>query len=414
MVKDKPNVIVIGAGLAGLACALELQKAGRSVLILEESDGPGGRVRTDKVDGYLLDRGFQVYLDAYPTAGELFDLPALKLKKFEPGALVYSDGQLHRVMDIFRRPQYLFASAFAPIGNLFDKALVARLRGRLLRRKPDEIATGDDLSTADYLRRFGFSERMLNGFFRSFYGGIFLERELRTSSRMFEFTFRMFAKGSATLPEQGMGQLSDQLAQRVGEENIRYHAKVTAISQNEVQLKTGEAISADTIVVATPSDVAKKLLPQLHIPEIGWRSVTNLYFSADQSPLQEAIIALNGENSGLVNNVCALSDVSPAYAPAGRTLLSVSLLGLPATDNLVPKVLAELTAWFGPQVDSWTHLRTDAIARALPEQKPEPPEFRQPKPPLYLCGDYQVSASIEGAIISGQKVARQILAPLQG
>ena len=407
---NSEEIIIIGAGLSGLACAIALQKAGKRPLLLEASDGPGGRVRTDEVDGFLLDRGFQVYLDAYPTAGQLLDLPKLDLHAFHPGALVFREGKLHRVIDVFRRPKELLSSALAPIGNLFDKARVGRLRFSLMRTSIEDITKSQDVSTEQYLRDFGFSSTIIDRFFRSFYGGIFLERELRTSSRMFGFTFKMFSKGSATLPAQGMGQISKQLAQHLSEDRIHYNSPVTHVKGNDVHLASGQVHSANQIVVATAAHQARKILPELNIPNIGWRSVTNLYFSASKSPINEALIVLNGEGSGLVNNVAVLTDVSPSYAPDGKALLSVSLLGLPAEENLPQKVKEELEGWFGIEVKAWKHLRTDRIEHALPEQLPQAAALPEVKPPFYLCGDYCDSASIEGAIISGQEAARKVLA----
>ena len=172
MASEKQEVVIIGAGLAGLACAVTLQENGLRPLMLEASDGPGGRVRTDEVDGFLLDRGFQVYLDAYPQAGQLLDLPSLELKTFDPGALVFSQGKLHRVMDVFRRPQNFLTSARAPIGSLLDKAQIARLRLSLLRTSLEDIAEHPDQATSDFLRDFGFSPQMVDSFFRSFYGAV--------------------------------------------------------------------------------------------------------------------------------------------------------------------------------------------------------------------------------------------------
>ena len=409
MADGERDVIVVGAGLSGLACALKLQEEGLDVLVLEASDGPGGRVRTDVVDGFLLDRGFQVYLDAYPVAGELLDLPSLELNSFEPGAMVFKGGKLHEVMDVFRRPQNLISSALAPVGSVWDKALVAKLRLFSLRTSLDDIGEHEDQSTEDFLKSFGFSEKMIDGFFRSFYGGIFLENELRTSSRMFEFTFKMFSQGSATLPKRGMGQISEQLANRLPSDKIRYHSPVVGLNGTTVLLESGEELSATKVVVATPFHVARKLLPEAGLPDVGWRGVTNLYFSAPQSPLEKSIIALNGENQGLVNNVAVLTDLSPAYAPAGQALVSVSVLGTPAVDNLPDKVCAELKAWFGAQVSKWKHLKTYEVAHALPEQTPGATPLPKIDPPHYLCGDYCFSASIEGAIRSGQGAARRIL-----
>jgi phytoene dehydrogenase-like protein len=188
------RVLIVGGGLAGLACAIRLQEAGARPFIFEGSDGVGGRVRTDAVDGFLLDRGFQVFLDAYPEAGDLLDKDSLDLRAFRPGALIYTTAGLRRVMDVFREPRHLVESVFAPVGSLADKLRVAALKWRLKRLSAADIARHDDMTTEAYLTRAGFTPPMIGGFFRSFYGGIFLERELQTSSRMFEFTFKMFSQ----------------------------------------------------------------------------------------------------------------------------------------------------------------------------------------------------------------------------
>lgn len=409
------KVLIAGGGLAGLACAIRLHEAGARPLIFEGSDGVGGRVRTDHLDGFLLDRGFQVFLDAYPEAGELLDKENLDLRAFRPGALIHKTSGMQRVMDVFREPRHIIESALAPVGSFADKLRVARLRWRLMRLTTEEIAGHEDITTESYLQRAGFSPRMIDGFFRSFYGGIFLERELQTSSRMFEFTFKMFSQGSATLPAKGMGEIPRQLASRLPPGTIRLGAQVTQIQSGSVTLESGEQIQGDAVVVATDASAAEALVSAGGATDPVWRSVTCLYFAASRSPLDESIIALNGTGSGLVNNVCVPSDLAPDYAPPGQALVSVSVLGTVDSADLESRVLAELEAWFGSAVREWRHLRTYRIGRALPRQPPgtglNGPGFRK-EAGVYLCGDHLWSASIEGAIISGLRTADAILKPL--
>ena len=406
-------VLIVGAGLSGLTCALHLHEAGVPVHIIEAGDGVGGRVRTDRVEGFLLDRGFQVYLSAYPQAGELLDLEDLDLHAFEPGAIVYDGKGLIRVMDVFRRPRYLIGSALSSIGNLADKMRVALLRFQTLGSSEQEIQAHQDRSTEDFLRGFGFSEKMIDGFFRCFYGGIFLENELRTSSRMFQFTFKMFSKGSATLPARGMGSIPLQLAHRLPAETIRINSPATSVTSTSVTLANGSVLQASHVVLATQAPQTSELIPSFSSMAPQWRSVTNVYYAANKSPLNEAIIALNGSNKGLVNNVCVPSDVSPLYAPKGMALVSVSLLGIHRDENIPAQVKEELKAWFGNDADEWQHLRTDVIKHALPKQPPNNEE-RDSKDfleidDIMICGDHTTSASIEGAIISGKQTAAALL-----
>ena len=405
------KVVIVGGGLAGLACAVRLHEAGYSVVVVESSSEPGGRVRSRFHNGFILDRGFQVLLDAYPQTAKFLDLKALNLKPFRPGALVFQHGKLHRLMDVFRCPQYALSTPFQPIGNLWDKLLVGKMRlGALM---PWRNPLREDSSTESYLRSYGFSENMIDGFFRAFYGGIFLERDLRTSSRMFEFTFRMFATGNATIPAKGMQEIPRQLEARLPPDVIRTSTAVDSLEANRVILSDGNTIYANRVVVATDAESAARIVPGLHSDPVRWRSVTGLYYSAPQSPLKEAIIALNGEAGGLVNNVCALSDVAPTYAPDDQALISVSVLGLHQGTQFEGAVLRELQQWFGEQVQLWKHLHTDRIRRALPEQSPaqdaEKKDVFQSHGGVLICGDHCTSASIEGALTSGLRTADFII-----
>ena len=412
-VEQKKPILIIGAGMAGMSCAVHLYRAGFDIRIFEADQNVGGRVQTDSVDGFLLDRGFQVYLDAYPETGKLLDLETLDLKPFRSGALVYRNGKLYRLMDVFRHPGNLWSSVTAPVGSFADKLRVGLLRTKLCTCSLDEIATRKDVSTEMYLKTFGFSDAMIESFFRSFYGGIFLERELRTSSRMFEFTFKMFSQGKANLPAKGMGEIPKQLAAQLPSDSVRLNTPVVDVKPQSIVLASGELVTGSAVVVATDAAAAHRLLPDLNPTEPNWRSVTTLYFVADTSPVNEAIICLNGSGTGQVNSVSTLSDVAPAYAPAGKTLLSVVVLGLPDREALAASVREELVDWFGPVVKTWQHLHTDRTERALPEQLPGSSQSSYSETfskhmGAWLCGDYLSSSSIEGAVLSGKYAAESI------
>tara|TARA_B110000093_G_C12810699_1_gene342725 strand:- start:198 stop:839 length:642 start_codon:yes stop_codon:yes gene_type:complete len=208
-----------------------------------------------------------------------------------------------------------------------------------------------------------------------------------------------------------MGEIPKQLAALLPNGSIQLNQVVKAVGVDSITLESGERIEGCATVVATDGSAAHALLPGLLSSAPEWRSVTTLYFAADRSPINEAIICLNGSGSGAVNNVCVISDAAPCYAPEGQSLLSVSVLGLVEADGLVEQVRSELLEWFGPQVGSWRHLQTDRIRRGLPEQLPNrsaPKSINQAG--VWVCGDHLGSASIEGAVVSGKQTAAAILA----
>ncbi|MDX1548792.1 MAG: FAD-dependent oxidoreductase, partial [Rhodothermales bacterium] len=203
-----PDVVVIGAGLAGLVCARTLHRAGRSVVVLDAADGVGGRIRTDVVEGFRLDRGFQALQTAYPEAQRQFDYAALGLRSFYPGALVRFDGRFHRLADPFRQLLDATGTILSPIGTFKDKLRVAKLRSELVNSSLADLFARDEMTTIEALRdRYHFSENIIERFFRPFFGGIFFDPALQTSSRMFDFVFRMFALGDTALPAEGMEAL---------------------------------------------------------------------------------------------------------------------------------------------------------------------------------------------------------------
>ena len=245
------DVVVVGAGVSGLACALELRRLGREVVVLEASDAVGGRVRSDRVDGFTLDRGFQVLLTAYPEVQRLLDLDGLRLRRFQPGAMVHRRGRFHRVSDPFRRPQDLLATLRAPVGTFADKARIGLLRRRVLKSDPRTLLRQPDIETSAHLEALGFSDSFVEQFFRPFFGGVSLDPSLRTSSRMFDVLFRSFAAGDVAVPADGMRAIPDQLARRLPPATVRLRSRVEHVDAHGVLLTDGSTWTARAVVVAT-------------------------------------------------------------------------------------------------------------------------------------------------------------------
>ena len=408
------DVIIVGAGLSGLCCALELQEKGISCQIVEKLDQVGGRVRTDKVDDFLLDRGFQVLLTAYPEAQRLLDYKALDLQRFYNGALIHKKGSFHRVADPLRHPDKAFATLRAPIGSIGDKIRMLPLRRNLLASTLDDLFSKPETTTLDALkRRWSFSDRMIDDFFRPFIGGVTLDRSLKTSSRSFEFVMQMFSKGDAAVPAQGMQAIPEQLASRLAEGTIHFNTIVKGVDEQQgIIWEDGSSTKPKAIVVATEGPAASTITGSLPAPRS--QSVACLYFSAAKAPIDEPVLMLNSNSSGLVNNVVVMSAVAPSYAPPGAALLSVSVLGTPTLDDssLVQAVQEELRPWFGSEVQQWQHIKTYRITHALPVQ--EPPALEPPEKPsrlesgIFICGDHRGHASIQGAMHSGTRTAHAI------
>lgn len=407
------EVVIVGAGLSGLCCGLRLQQANVPFRIVEAADGIGGRIQTDMVDGFQLDRGFQVFLTAYPEAKKLLDYNALDLRSFEPGALVRYGGAFHRLTDPWRRPVQGLRSVFSPIGSFMDKARVGLMRSRVLKGTLEDRFLSPETTTLQALQSSGFSPSMIDRFFRPFLGGIFLESELQTSSRMFEFVFRMFSTGDATLPGLGMEAIPRQLAARLPTDSVQLKSPVVRVDPQSVQLASGETIRARAVVVAVEGSTAAKLLGK-SIPDTA-QGVTCLYLAADRSPVDQPLLVLNGEGHGPVNNLCVPSLVAPHYAPPQQHLVSATVLGIhPADDSsLQAAVRDQLVGWYGPDVLRWRHLRTYRIPYALPRQSP--PALSVPERPVrwqpgvYVCGDHRDNASIQGAMVSGRRAAEAFL-----
>ncbi len=403
-------MVVVGAGLGGLAAAKVVVAADRSVLVLEASDGVGGRVRTDEVDGFLLDRGFQVVLTAYPELHRQLDVAALDLRAFEPGALVWRNGSASVLGDPFRRPRTVVSTALAPVGSLLDKARIARLRYRLRRAKPAELLRGEDVTTLEALRADGFSEQIVERFFRPLFSGIQLDPTLSTSRRMFDVIFRSLAAGDSAVPAAGMGAIPGQLEGALPSGAVVACTPVATVAAGRVRTTAGDEVAAAAVVVATDGPAAAGLL---RLPAVGSRPVGCVYFAADHAPTDSKLVCLAADGAGLVANVAVMSNIAPTYAPAGRHLVVAALPG--TTDgDLEAEARRQLSAWWGDQVDAWRHLRTYRIPHGQPDQAPpfDPKQRVSLGEGLFVCGDHRDTGSIQGALYSGRRCGEAVVASL--
>ncbi|GAB3176301.1 protoporphyrinogen/coproporphyrinogen oxidase [Telluribacter humicola] len=415
-------VVIIGAGMAGLTCAHYLSQSGVSCLVLEAADAVGGRIRTDLVDGFRLDRGFQILLTAYPETQRLLDYSALRLGKFRSGAAIRHDNNFIEIADPRREPQFIWESIKAPVGSLVDKM-------RLLKLMADVAGTntttrdyfeGDDQTTIAYLKEKGCSDQMIDTFFRPFFGGIFLEDDLITSSNFFRFVFRQFYDGEAALPASGMQAIPEQVAAGLPAGSLRLNTRVSGIDGQVVHLENGETIKAEHLVLATDARSADRLLglSSSHV----FNKTVCTYFVADRSPHPQRLLLLNPEVSSVVHHVGILTDVVPTYAPEGKTLISVSTQGpgldspglasqgLSNNDVSEGAIRSVLRNWFGDEVQEWRYLKTyhveDALVRYGAGSKPVELRLREG---LYRCGDYTAYPSLNAAMLTGRQVAEMIV-----
>lgn len=420
------DVIVIGAGLSGLACALTLKDRGLEPLVIEAADRAGGRIRTDHRDGFLLDRGFQVLQTWYPEARRFLDYGRLDLRPFEPGALVRAAGRFHRVSDVWRRPLRLPEMLASPIGTTADKLRLLRLRRDCLTGDLESLYARPDRPALDLLRDLGFSERMLERFFKPFFSGVFFEPELACSSRAFAFVFRAFALGDTALPARGMGEIPAQLAAPLPPSRIRLGCRVERLEDRQVVLDSGERLRARALVIATPGRETARLLgrPEQRPPQATHRGTTCLHFAADRAPVQGPYLVLNGEGraasgQGPVNSLLCPSNLSKHYAPPGQSLVTVNCHGAEHDpEALETAVRVQLAGWFGDRVDAWRRLACYRLPEALPAQPPPVPfpgsVAQRQSDWLWVCGEYQHAPSIQWALHSGHRAGAAISRVLLG
>lgn len=408
------DVVVVGAGLAGLTCAQDLTRAGIECTVVEASDGVGGRVRTDRVDGYQLDRGFQILLTAYPQVRDRLDLDTLDLAPFDPGAHVWTGVRFHRVADPLRRPTLALQTLGADIGSLADKLRLARTVADVRFRSVPDLLRRADMSTAERLRSAGFSDTMIERFWRPLFSGIQLDPDLEVSRRRFDTILRMLAMGGTGVPRSGMDAIPQQLAASLPDATIRLDAPVNELattgSHTTITLQDGEHIDAQAVVVATDGPTAHRLLGT-KVPNPGSRAAAACWFATDSAPRSGPVLMLDGASTGPASNVMVMTEAAPSYAPPGRSLVVAAIPGPEALDPTVTaRVRAQLARWFGSSTTDWDHLRTDVIPHGQPLQAPPfaPKQRVALGDGVFVCGDHRDTASIQGAMFSGQRTAAAV------
>jgi protoporphyrinogen oxidase len=422
------SIVIVGAGVAGLVCARELQRAGRSVVLLDGADEVGGRVRSTRRDGLVLDHGFQVLFTAYPTLTRYLDLAALDLRRFQPAARVVRDGSVSLIGDALRDPSLLVDTVLARAIGVGDK-----LRLLALRRFAQQLSIDDcfaarfaQVSTRAFLESRGFGAAVIDGFFAPFYGGILLDRTLGTSASILLFTFKMLADGDTVVPAAGIGAITQQLASPLAPETVRLSAPVQRLRVHEgrvtgVELLDGSALDAAHVVLATDAPAALRLAATagVTLPEPSDAlGCTTIYYTAARSPIPGKALWLNAAPDAVVSHAITLTDVAPGYASGGRTLIAATALGAAATldDEALDQAARMELARMGQVAIADAGFERVDIWRVPYAQFAQPPGWREHRPAiacgmqgLWRASEVLHSSSLEGAARGGLSAARALL-----
>lgn len=402
--EKQTQIHIIGAGISGLIAAKQLEKRGYSPVIIEASDRVGGRVQTELVDGYQLDLGFQVLLEAYPLAQKYLDYDKLALQPLSSGALIYNKGISQAFGDPMRDIAFFIPTVFSSLATLSDKWKIFQLKQRLEQKDLTAIFSEDERTTLAYLQSLGFSKNIIESFFRPFFSGIFLEPDLQTSSRMFEYVYKMFGAGSAMIPKAGIGQIAQQLASTLDRTTIWHNHKVKQVETGHITMENNEVIDTDFTIVATdPSQI----LPN-YASSLEWKSCDNLYFTSPKRHINNPIIGLNKSKNALVNNIFYPTSVETEHKGLSE-LLSVTVVRDHSFSNeeLISKVRVSLNQDFG--VAELTFLKHYHLPYSLPKiddlqyQSDETEHLIADK--IALAGDHLLNGSLNAAMASGESAA---------
>ncbi len=413
MEKKSPKIAIVGAGISGLIAAIALETKGYSPTIYEATESIGGRVKTDIVEGYQMDHGFQVLLNAYPMAQKYLDFGQLDLQQFLPGAQVFHQGESAIIGDPLRSLSLLFPTITSNIGTLGDKLKVLKLNMVLKKKTLEAIFEEPETSTLDYLISFGFSEAMITKFFRPFFSGIFLEPKLATSSRMFQFVYKMFGSGLAVLPKEGIGAIPSQLQQKLKNTKIIFNSPVEKCTDEKITLTDGKTIFFDYTIIATD---ASPLIPNLRKQQLDWYASDTLYFTTKTRKINKPLIGLISNEEALINNIFYHTSLETAQK-GSEELLSVTVVKKHELTEyqLIQRVKEDLEKFCG--ITTARYLKHYPIKKALPQLEDiryslMPSETRLTER-TFLAGDYLLNGSLNAAMISGEMAAKGVMEAIE-
>lgn len=404
------KIVIIGAGVSGLVAAINLEDAGYKPIIYDKKDRVGGRVQTDYIDGNTYDKGFQILLPNYPAVQKYLDIELLHLKYFTSGAFVFKKGYQGKLGNPNRDFDLLFPTLFSKLASFSDKLKILKLARRLNKKSFGDIFKSESTTTLKYLKSHGFSDQVIDNFFKPFYAGIFLEEHLRTSSRMFEFTFKLFSKAKAGIPEKGIQAIPNQLANRLKNTTFHFNTSIEKVIDNKVSLKDGSNFEADFIIIATdPSPLISNLKNQ----QSDWKSVDNLYFEVENRVINLPMIGLIAESGALINNVHYLT-----LASKQKQILSVSVIKSHSLtkENLVEQVKKELKEIC--DIEPVKLLKHYKISQALPDildmNYQIPHTETKLKDNIFLAGDVLSNGSLNAAMLNGESAAKAVIEHING
>lgn len=407
------KIHIIGAGVSGLIAAKILEQHGYAPIILEASDRVGGRLKTDIIDGFQLDHGFQVLLSSYPEAKKHLDFKKLNLQEFKSGSKIFVNGQVKTIGDPTKDWTVLFSTLFSGIGTFSDKLKVNKLKKTLEGKTIEQIFHSQEQRTIDYLRELGFSSDMIEKFFVPFFSGIFLETELKTSSRMFEFIFKMFGEGFATLPKGGIEEIPKQLLTSLSKTEIKHNSPVKSLFGSEIKLVNGESIQTDYTIVATE---ASHIINNMSDQEIEWKNCDTLYFVSNEKIFSEPYIGLVANSGSLINNIFYHTSLQTESSGKGE-LLSVTIVNGHdlSEDDLIRQVEKELSELCG--INNLRFLKRYQIKKALPNitdvVSDVEPSHTMLANQIFLAGDIQLNGSLNAAMRSGERAAQGLIEVLK-